>query len=70
VGTGTNKFSVSNDLVEFRNEETLLMAAPLAVLAPCETAEAMKSTFAAVAHESLARGERARWRDGRINCGV
>src|SRR5260370_7387143 len=37
---------------------TLLMAAPLAALAPCELAEAMKSTFASVAHESLARGER------------
>jgi hypothetical protein len=37
---------------------TLLMAAPLAVLAPCEIAEPMKSTFASVAHESLARGER------------
>ena len=37
---------------------TLLMAAPLAVLAPCEMAEAMKSTFASVAHGSLARGER------------
>ena len=31
------------------------MAGPLAVLAPCEIAEAMKSTFAAVAGESLAR---------------
>jgi hypothetical protein len=37
---------------------TLLMAAPLAVLVPCEIAEAMKSTFASVAHEILARGER------------
>ena len=37
---------------------TLLMAAPLAVLAPCEIAEAMKSTFASVAHENLATGER------------
>jgi hypothetical protein len=37
---------------------TLLMAAPLGVLAACEIAEAMKSTFASVAHESLARGER------------
>jgi len=37
---------------------TLLMAAPLAVLAPREIAEAMKSTFASVARESLARGER------------
>jgi hypothetical protein len=37
---------------------TLLLAAPLAVLAPCEIAEAMKSTFASVAHEILARGER------------
>jgi hypothetical protein len=36
----------------------LLMAAPLAVLAACEIAEAMKSTFASVAHESWARGER------------
>jgi len=34
---------------------TLLIAGPLAVLAPCEIAEAMKSTFAAVAGESLAR---------------
>jgi len=34
------------------------MAAPLAVLAPYKMAEAMKSTFASVAHESLARGER------------
>jgi len=31
------------------------MAGPLAVLAPCEIAEARKSTFAAVAGESLAR---------------
>jgi hypothetical protein len=37
---------------------TLLMAAPLAVLAPCEIAEAMKSTFASVAHQSWAREER------------
>src|ERR1700720_22283 len=37
---------------------TLLMAAPLAVLAPYKMAEAMKSTFASIAHESLARGER------------
>jgi hypothetical protein len=37
---------------------TLLMAAPLAALVPCEIAEAMKSTFASVAHESLARGEK------------
>jgi hypothetical protein len=37
---------------------TLLMAAPLAVLAPCEIAEAMTSTFASVAHENLATGER------------
>ena len=37
---------------------TLLMAAPLAVLVPCEIAQTMKSTFASVAHESLARGER------------
>jgi hypothetical protein len=36
----------------------LLMAAPLAVLAPCEIAEVMKSTFASVAHEILAKGER------------
>ncbi len=36
---------------------TLLMAAPLAVLAPGEIAEAMKSTFASAAHESLARGK-------------
>lgn len=34
------------------------MAAPLAVLVPCEIAEAMKSTFASVAYENLARGER------------
>jgi len=34
------------------------MAAPLAVLVPCEIAKAMKSTFASVAHENLARGER------------
>ena len=34
------------------------MAAPLAVLAPCEIAEAMNSAFASVAHEILARGER------------
>jgi hypothetical protein len=38
---------------------TLLIASPLAVLAPFEIAEAMKSAFASVAHESLARGERA-----------
>jgi hypothetical protein len=38
--------------------QTLLMAAPLAVLAPYEIAEAMKSTSASVAHESLASGER------------
>ena len=31
----------------------------MAVLAPCEIAEAMKSTFASVAHESFAREERA-----------
>jgi hypothetical protein len=37
---------------------TLLTAASLAVLAPCEIAEAMKSTFASGAPESLARGER------------
>jgi hypothetical protein len=37
---------------------TLLMAAPLAVLAPCEIAEAMKSTFTSIAYQSLARGER------------
>jgi hypothetical protein len=37
---------------------TLLMAAPLAVLAPCEIAEAMRSTLGTVAHESLASGER------------
>jgi NIPSNAP len=36
----------------------LLIAAPLAVLVPCEIAEAMKSTFASVAHVSLARVER------------
>jgi NIPSNAP len=36
----------------------LLMAAPLAVLAPCEIAEAMNSAFASVAHEILARAER------------
>jgi len=34
------------------------MAAPLAVLVPCEIAEAMKSTFASVADERLARRER------------
>jgi hypothetical protein len=38
---------------------TLLKAAPLAVLVPCEIAEAMKSTFASVVHERLAKGERA-----------
>jgi hypothetical protein len=37
---------------------TLLKAAPLALLVPCEIAEAMKSAFASAAHESLARGER------------
>jgi len=37
---------------------TLLVAAPLAVLVPGEIAEAMKSAFASVAHESLARGAR------------
>jgi len=37
---------------------TLLMAAPLAMLAPCEIAEAMNSAFASVAHEILARRER------------
>src|ERR1700687_1490130 len=37
---------------------TLLMAAPFAVLARCEIAEAMNSAFASVAHEILARGER------------
>jgi hypothetical protein len=37
---------------------TLLMAAPWAALAPCEIAEAMKSTSASVAHEISARGER------------
>jgi hypothetical protein len=37
---------------------TLLVAAPLAVLAPSEIAEAMKSALASVTHESLARGER------------
>ncbi|HWY07720.1 MAG TPA: NIPSNAP family protein [Candidatus Acidoferrales bacterium] len=36
---------------------TLLMAAPLAVLAPCEIAEAMKSTFASIAYQSLAKRE-------------
>ena len=36
---------------------TLLMAAPLAVLAPSEIAQAMKLTFASVAHESLTRGK-------------
>src|SRR4029077_2621171 len=41
------------------NRRTLLKAAPLAVLLPCEIAEAMKSTFASVAHESLASGESA-----------
>jgi len=33
------------------------MAAPLAVLAPCEIAEAMKSTFASIAYQSLAKRE-------------
>ena len=33
------------------------MATPLAVLAPCEIADAMRSTLASVARESLARGE-------------
>jgi NIPSNAP len=37
---------------------TILIAAPLALLAPREIAEAMMSTFASVAHESLPRGER------------
>src|SRR5437879_5144976 len=37
---------------------TLLVAAPLAVLAPREIAEAMKSTFASLAHRSLPRAER------------
>jgi hypothetical protein len=37
---------------------TLLMAAPLAVLVPCEIAAAMKSMFAPIARESLASGER------------
>ena len=37
---------------------TFLMAAPLAALVPCEIAEAMESTFASVAHESLAKGEK------------
>ena len=35
----------------------MLIAAPLA-MRPCEIAEAMKPTFASVAHESWARGER------------
>jgi hypothetical protein len=38
---------------------TLLKAAPLALLVPCEIAEAMKSMFASVAHDSLAKAERA-----------
>jgi hypothetical protein len=38
---------------------TLLMAAPLAVLVPREIAEAMESTFASLAGESLAGAERA-----------
>lgn len=38
---------------------TLLMAAPFAVLVPREIAEAMESTFASLAGESLAGGERA-----------
>jgi len=37
----------------------LLMAAPLAVLAPREIAEAMEATFRSVAGESLASGEKA-----------
>jgi hypothetical protein len=40
------------------NRRTLLTAAPLAVLLPCEIAEAMKSAFASVGHESLAMGKR------------
>jgi NIPSNAP len=36
---------------------TLLMAAPLAVLAPFEIVEAMRSTFASVVHENLAMGK-------------
>jgi len=36
----------------------LLTAVPFAILAPSEIAEAMKSMFASLAHESLARGER------------
>ncbi len=35
-----------------------LLMAPLAVLAPCGIAEAIKSTFASVAHERLETGER------------
>ena len=35
------------------------MTAPLAALAPFEIAEAMKSAFVSVVHESLAKGERA-----------
>ena len=38
---------------------TLLMAAPLAALVPCEIAEAMKAMFASIAQESLATGDRA-----------
>jgi hypothetical protein len=38
---------------------TLLMAAPLAVLVPREIAEAMESTFASLADEGLASGEKA-----------
>jgi hypothetical protein len=37
---------------------TLLMGAPLAVLASCEIAEAMKSTCASVVHENLPRVKR------------
>src|ERR1700732_2074420 len=37
---------------------TLLMGAPLAVLASCEVTEAMKSTFAAVVREYLPRAKR------------
>ncbi len=36
---------------------TLLIAAPMAVLMPREIVEAMESTFASVAHESLANAE-------------
>jgi hypothetical protein len=40
------------------NRRTLLMAAPLALLAPCKIAETMKSAFASVVHENLASGKK------------